>query len=119
MKILLDENVCMRVADALRKEGHEVLAIVESPGRACSDNEIWELTYEGSFLLVTRDYHFTNAVRFNPARCLGIIFLRHGNLKASEEVALVGSYLSSYPVEEYQGKLVTLSPTGIRIRDSL
>jgi predicted nuclease of predicted toxin-antitoxin system len=119
MRILLDESVCLRLADALREDGHEVLAIAESAGKGLPDNDVWTVACEGAFLLITRDYHFTNAVRFDPALCLGTVFLRHGNLKASEEVTLVRSFLLAHPPVEYQGRLVTLSPGRIRIRDSL
>jgi len=34
MKILLDENVSMRLAGALRKEGHEVVSVAEIAKRA-------------------------------------------------------------------------------------
>lgn len=118
MRILLDENVCMGLAAALRKDGHEVLAIAEGVPGGLPDDEVWGLACQGPFLLLTRDYHFTNAVRFNASACHGIVFLRHGNLKAGEEVALVRSFLSSNPLEEFQGKLVTLSSKGIRIRES-
>ena len=119
MRILLDENVCLRLAGALREHGHEVHATAETAGKGLPDNEIWALACKGPALLISRDYHFTNAVRFDPALCLGIVFLRHGNLKANEEVALVRSFLSSHPLAEYQGKLVTLSPGSIRIRSLL
>ncbi len=119
MKILLDENVCVRLADALREDGHQVLAIAQSTGTGSGDSEIWSLACEGPSLPITRDYHFANAIRFDPARCLGIMFLRHGNLKASEEATLIRSFLSSHPLPEYQGKLVTLSPGSIRVRGGL
>jgi predicted nuclease of predicted toxin-antitoxin system len=116
MRILLDENVCLRLAGALREDGHEVLAITESAGKGLPDHEVWSLARESGSLLISRDYHFTNGVQFDPGLCLGIVFLRHGNLKASEEVTLVRSFLSSHPLAEYQGKLVTLSPGSTRVR---
>lgn len=119
MRILLDENVCLRLADVLREDGHEVLAMVESAARGLPDGEVWSLACENPSLLITRDYHFTNAVRFDPALCLGIVFLRHGNLTASEEVSLVRSFLVSHPLSEYGGKLVTLSRGSIRVRGGL
>jgi len=119
MKILLDENVCLRLADALRKDGHDVLAIAGAAGKGLPDAEVWSLACEGPSLLITRDYHFTNAVRFAPALCLGIVFPRQGNLRASEELALVRSFLASHPPAQYQGKLVTLSPGSIRVRGDL
>ena len=117
MRILLDENVSLRLARALREAGHEVLIIAESAGKGLADDEVWSLAREGPCLLITRDYHFTNAVRFAPELCLGIVFLRHGNLKVTEEVAMVDSFLSSHPLVAYQGKLVTLAPGSIRTRE--
>lgn len=119
MRILLDENVCLRLAGALRGDNHEVAAIAESAEKGMPDNEVWALACEGPSLLITRDYHFANSVRFDPALCLSVVFLRHGNLKADEEVTLIRSFLTSNALEEYQGKLVTLSPGSVRIRDSL
>ncbi len=58
MKILLDENACLRLADALRKDGHEVLAIAESAGKGAVDDEVWALACKGPSLLITRDYTF-------------------------------------------------------------
>ena len=116
MKILLDENVCLNVAASLREDGHEVLAIAESSTRGMRDSEIWPLACNNQFLIITRDYHFTNAVRFDPARCLGIVYLRRGNLKAIEETALVRRFIASHPLGEYRGRLVTLSPQNTWIR---
>jgi predicted nuclease of predicted toxin-antitoxin system len=119
MKILVDENVCASLAKVLREEGHEVFSLAESGGKGLSDNEVWSIACSGPFLLITRDYHFTNSLRFVPTRCLGIIFLRHGNLKTDDEKMLVSSFLSTYQMSEYQGKLVTLSPGIIHIRGQI
>ena len=119
MRIVLDENVCLRLARVLREDGHEVFSVAESQERSLSDAEVWTLVCETHALLITRDYHFTNGIRFNAARCLGIVFLRHGNLKASDEMALVRSFLASHVLEEFRGKLVTLFPGSARIRRSL
>ena len=118
MKILLDENVCLQLAGALREDGHEVVTIADSSTKGLSDNEVWSRACQYPSLPITRDYHFTNPVRFHPAMCLGIVFLRHGNLKATKEVELVRSFLSSYPLAEYRGTLVTLAPGSIRTRGS-
>ena len=116
MRILLDENVSQSLAGALRADGHDILTVAESAGKGLPDSDVWRLACDGPFLLLTRDYHFANAVRFDPTLCLGIVFLRQGNLKSSEELDLVRSFLASYPLPAYQGKLVTLSPGSIRFR---
>ena len=116
MKIFLDENVGLRLAADLRNGGHEVFAVAESAERGMRDDEIWSLACAGSSLLVTRDWHFTNAARYDPTHCLGVVFVRPGNLKASEEAGLVCSFLAGHALEEYEGRLVTLSRGTVRIR---
>jgi predicted nuclease of predicted toxin-antitoxin system len=116
MKILLDESVSLRLAPALRRLGHDVTAIAELNVRGQSDEGVWHLATDEQALLITRDYHFTNALRFDPARCLGIIFIRHGNLSAADEMSLVQTFLEAHPLHEFQGRLVTLSPGSVRIR---
>ncbi|MCL0066016.1 hypothetical protein M1N79_03980 [Dehalococcoidia bacterium] len=63
-----------------------------------------------------RDYHFTNPVRFPAERTKGIIYIRHGNLKTEEEIAMVENFLYDHDLEVFQQKLVTLYGDGIRIR---
>jgi predicted nuclease of predicted toxin-antitoxin system len=116
MKIVLDENVSLSLATVLREDGHDVLAVAESAEKGSEDEEVWRVACEEPSLLITRDYHFTNGVRFEPSQCLGVVFIRRGNLTASDEVALVRSFLASHPPDQYRGKLVSLSPGGVRLR---
>ena len=116
MKILLDENVSLRMADMLRKAGYEVFAVAETAERGMGDQEIWELACSKPFLLITRDYHFTNPVRFAPAFCEGILYIRAGNLTADDEIHLVQRFLAAHPTDQFRGRMVTLSPGSTRIR---
>lgn len=115
-KIILDENVSLRVANCLETLGYEVLAIVKHPQRGMSDEVVFALVEEGRNLLLTRDAHFTNPIRFPSSKTGGIIYLTHGNLRASAEVELVMQFLKTHRQEIFEGKLVLLSPTGARIR---
>lgn len=92
MKILVDENVCASLAKVLREESHEVFSLVESDDKGLSDNEVWSIACSGPFLLITRDYHFTNSLRFVPTRCLGIIF--HLNIYLLRLILMIVSEVS-------------------------
>ena len=116
MKIALDENVCLRLARELQQDGHDVVAVAELKQRGYSDDRLWSMACDEKRLLITRDYHFTNPLRFDPSRCLGIIFVRHGNLKASDEAALVRSFLAAHSLDEYRGHLVSISKHEVRVR---
>ncbi len=116
MKIVVDESVSYGVALTLREAGHSVIAIAESPTSGIVDEDIFKLVIENSALLITRDYHFTNEVRFPSNKTAGIIYIRRGNLTADEEIELVQRFLSTHSHKEYSGKLVTLYKDSVRIR---
>ena len=92
------------------------IAIAESPTSGIIDEDIFNLVIENSAVLITRDYHFTNAVRFPPDKTGGIIYIRRGNLTSAEEIALVQRFLSFHAHEEYSDKLVTLYKDSVKIR---
>jgi len=116
MVILLDENVSLALAGTLRQTGHEVIAIAETAERGMTDAEVWELAKARRAVLITRDHGFTNPVRFRAQEVEAVIYIRRGNLRSEEEVALVMGFLAAHELDEYKGHLVTLWPGGARIR---
>ena len=115
-RAILDENVSLQVAARLVARGYDVYAIVQHPGRGMSDEVVFALVTEGPSLLVTRDTHFTNPIRFPPAKTGGILYLAHGNLRGREEAELVEQFLNAHPPTVFAGRLVFLSQTNVRIR---
>ena len=67
MRIVLDENICRRLRAQLQERGHEVTCISDLPDRGMIDTNVWNLVKQQNALLVTRDSHFTNPIRFDPA----------------------------------------------------
>ncbi len=116
MKIVLDESVSYGLAGVLKKAGHKVIAIAEAPTSGISDEEIFNIVIKNNAVLISRDYHFTNPLRFPPNRIGGVIYIRPGNLTADEEIKLVQRFLSIHPYEEYSGRLVTLYKESVKIR---
>jgi len=51
-----------------------------------ADTEVFKLVVAGGAVLITRDAHFTNAVRFPSEKTGGIIYIRRGNLTAPEKM---------------------------------
>ncbi len=115
MRIVIDENVSYGVAKRLRMIGYDVISISEMPGRGMSDEDVYALTLREQAVLITRDYHFTNPIRF-PVEKNIIIYIRHGNLRSEEEIRMVESFLRAHDLEVFQGKLITLYKDSVRIR---
>ena len=116
MRIVIDENVSYGVVERLRMKGHDVISISELPARGMSDEGVYALTIQEQAVLVTRDYHFTNPIRFPTEKTGGIIYIRHGNLKSEEEIMMVENFLHEYDPEVFLGKLVTLYRDSVKIR---
>ena len=116
MNFILDENVSFGLVKKLRSDGHNVISIAENPERELGDDIIFILCRKTKSILITRDYHFTNAIRFPTKDTEGIIYIRHGNLTSNEEIELVNQFLNTHPFEWIRGKLVILSKEGIRVR---
>lgn len=115
MRFLVDESVSYSLVKIMRERGWEVTAITEGM-RSLKDRDIYNLAVRTRAVLITRDYHFTNPVRFPSERTAGIIFIRRGNLRSQDEVALVMDFLSSVDLERIRGRLVTLSKGRVRMR---
>ena len=115
-RILLDENVSLEVAFRLERKGYQILAVTKLSGRGMDDEEIYRLALEEPTILVTRDHHFTNNLRFPPEATAGILYVTHGNLRAYEEADLVEAFFQTHPEESFKGRLVFLTRTSTRIR---
>ena len=116
MKIIVDENVSYGVVSYLRDADYDVIGIMESSGVGCDDSEVFEIVKKERAVLITRDHHFTNSLRFPSEESACIIYIRKGNLTTSEEIELIKWLLSSYSFEHFKGRLVTLSKDKIKIR---
>lgn len=116
MRIVLDESVSYGLAVALLRDGHQVVAIAESATSGNTDEEVFTLACNSNSILITRDYHFTNPLRYPAEKTGGIIYIRHGNLTSEEELLLVTRFLSHHSHAEFNSRLVTLHKDSVRIR---
>ena len=112
---ILDENVSLEVAKKLIARGYEVIAIAHH-GQGMSDEAVFDRVIKDSCLLLTRDTHFTNPVRFPPEKTGGILYITEGNLRGYEEANLVEQFLSTHDPATFAGQLAFLSPTTVSIR---
>ena len=116
MNFIIDENVSFGLAEKLRSDGHKVISIAENSERGLGDNIIFLLCKKTKSILITRDYHFTNTIRFPTKDMEGIIYIRHGNLTSKGEIELVNQFLNTHTIELICDKLVMLSKEGIKVR---
>jgi Domain of unknown function (DUF5615) len=70
------------------RDGHQIVAVAEAGTSGNSDEEVFLLARNTKAILITRDYHFTNPLRFPPNKTAGIIYIRQGNPTSEEEIHL-------------------------------
>lgn len=116
MKIVVDENVSYELVERLRMTGYDVISTSELTERGMSDGDIYALVLREQAILITRDHHFANPIRFPAEKTKGIIYIRHGNLKSEEEIMMVENCLRSHDLKTFEGKLITLYRDSIGIR---
>jgi len=117
--VVVDESVSFAVVEALRHLGHEVTAMAEEPHAGLVDRAVYEQTVGRDALLITRDHHFTNTLRYPPQHTAAIIYIRRGNLRSEEEAALVVRLFDRHDLSLYKGNLITLYQNEFRIQDPL
>lgn len=115
MNFIVDENVSYGLVQELRQLGFKVISIAED-FPSLNDTEIFALLQKEKGFLFTRDYHFTNPIRFPLSQQIGIIYLRLGNIKAEDEINLALNFAKKAKWEEIAGKLITLSRYEVKIR---
>jgi predicted nuclease of predicted toxin-antitoxin system len=81
-----------------------------------SDEDVFLLACKTQSILITRDYHFTNPLRFPPGKTGGIIYVRHGNLTSEEEIRIVTTFLVNHSYAEFSGRLATIYKDSVKIR---
>ena len=115
MKIVVDESVSFGVVSFLRDESYDVIAIVEDSS-GLKDKNVFSLVKKEKGILITRDHHFTNNLRFPSKDTLCIIFIRKGNLTSQEEMDLIKWFFDSFSISDFKGRLVTLSKGHVKVR---
>ena len=116
MNLVVDENVSFSIVEDLRRQGHNVVAICETSGVPLSDEAIYELVKRHNAILITRDHHFKNTLRFPTEHTEGIIYLREGNITSAEEADTLKRSFAKYKADRIKGKFITLHKGVISIR---
>ncbi len=115
MNFLIDENISYCVVDELKKMKFNIVSIAEKFS-SLSDKKIYDKAIKEKRVIITRDYHFSNSLFFPPDKTMGIIYIRYGNLKSTDELQIIMKFINSNNLNKIAGKFVTLYKDKISIR---
>lgn len=115
MKIKLDENMPVALAEQLRKLGHDVHTVPEEALSGQSDPNIWRAAQAEQRFLITQDLDFSDARQFAPGTHAGIMLVR---LRNPGRIALLQTVTQAFideNVAAWSGCVVVLTERKLRV----
>ncbi len=116
MRIIADENVFEPIIDFLKKEGHEVISVRVSGLSGASDDKIYETAVAQRLVIITMDKDFSRILRFPPEKCGGIIVAKLYRMTVDKTTLLFRQYFKTIDLVKINGKLIIITPEGVRMR---
>jgi len=115
MKIKLDENLDVRLADLVEKAGHDVETVLSQGLCGESDQKIFDACRAEKRVLISQDLDFSNVLRFPPRSSHGVVVLRGRNQLLRTTRRLLRTTLALMDRETVAGKLWVVEERRIRI----
>jgi predicted nuclease of predicted toxin-antitoxin system len=115
MKIKLDENLPLRLANSLKELGHDVHAVKDELLVGHADSEIWEAAQEESRFLITQDLDFSDSRKFVPGSHHGILLVRLHSPNRRNLTERIVELFQKESVGEWAGCFVIATERKIRI----
>ena len=109
MRLYLDQMFNIRVADALRAEGYDVLRASETGQARADDKEILEKSIADNRVLITLDDHFGDWVILPLSRHPGVIRIKVNPTTSEKIIGIILPFLRTHRQEEFKDHLVIVS----------
>jgi len=118
VKIKIDENLPLSLAEELKSLGHDVHTVFDERLNGRPDTELWDACYAECRFLVTQDLDFSDSRKFRPGTHAGILIVRLSDDSRDSLLHGVLSAFQSHDVSQWVGALVTLTDVKIRVKRS-
>ena len=116
MKIKLDENLPVRLKDALASLGHDADTVAEEQLGGQPDTAIWQAAQQAGRLLITQDLDFSDIRRFRPGTHHGLLLVRLGEPGRTSLFRRVLAVFQTENVMDWQGCFVVITEHKTRVR---
>ncbi len=115
MRVKLDENLDVRLADLLMARGHETATVVSQALTGWDDDAIYAVCRDEGRVLVTLDLDFANPFRFPPEGTEGMVVLRPARPTVPQVAALLRRALPLLEGQDLRGRLWIVEPSRVRV----
>lgn len=116
MKIKLDENMPVELADVLAQLGHDADTVPREGLAGKDDAAVWDATQSAGRLLVTQDLDFRDSRRFRPGTHHGLVLVRLKNAGRQQLIDRVTTVFEREAVDTWPACFVVVSPDRVRVR---
>lgn len=108
MRILLDEDVDVKVLKWLNSNGHDAVRVPSG----LQNGRVIQLARREGRILLTRDTDFSNRLFYPPSQLLGIVILRIHPPRYEQLVAELHKLFANLAETDIQGKTVIVESHG-------
>ena len=116
MRIKLDEDLPLVVAQLLQRHGHDAVTVIQQGLGGCKDEPLWNAVQTERRLLMTADKGFADLRRHPPGTHSGVVLLRPDEDGIPALLDLLGQLLASCDLDALDGAVTTATPRHIRVR---
>ena len=116
MRIKLDENVPVFLAEELRRHGHDVDTVVLEGLRGYSDEAVLEQATATNRAILTNDRHLGDLRRVSGTGIPAVIFLRLRGNDPDLMIHRMREVLNSHDLSKWIGHIVVISHDKLRKR---
>ena len=114
MKFLVDMPVSPRIAEWLRKIGHDAVHAWEIGLERATDEEILNFAIKEKRVVITADLDYSRLIALSFAKEPGIILFRKGNYGEKELKERLEHVLEIIPEEEFYSSVIVVEKFRIR-----
>jgi predicted nuclease of predicted toxin-antitoxin system len=114
MRFLLDESAELRIAPALRDDGHDVTTVVHDHSASLTDREVLRIANDERRILITNDRDFGELVFGHKLPHAGIVYFRLPlDTTADQKTRWLRRILTDHA--DALGRFIVVTPGGIRV----
>lgn len=115
MKIKLDENLPIRLADLLNGMGHDADTVLDESLVGYDDVSVWNAVQDAGRFFITQDLDFSDVRMFTPGHHHGLLLVRLREPGRQALLNRIATIFSSEHVENWAGCFVVATDHKVRI----
>jgi len=115
IRIKVDEDLPVEVADLLRSAGHDAITVAQEGLTGSPDDSLLKAVQRERRCLLTADKGFANAQSLPPGTHAGVVLLRLPRESRAGYLRLAESLLAEIDLESAAGAIIVVTPQAIRI----